>query len=443
MDDFETYDVVVVGAGPAGRAAAAELAFAGARVALVDEQPGAQCEFAGFAVWDLWRSSRDWQVLSLYRPDAGVRTLHSRIVILATGDRARHLPFPGWTLAGVRNLDEADGTDVAGRQVVLVGTGPELLLHASRLVARGAHLRAVADGSDAGSALDALTVWVLAGAHQRPSAAALLTTWVRLRMQGVPWLRQHVVAEAVGDSHVQSVRLRPLQSNRPATSLDVDALCVAFGRQPATEIPFGIGAQWQFDSRRGAFVARRDISLRLSVPGVFLAGTGGGVAQGATWAAAEGTLAGTWASVDLGLQSVAAARVRVRPIQRTIRRLRRLARLAGGRHPVAAGPLAWATPETIVCGCEGVTLGELRTAALPGVSDPNWLKGPTSAAMGVCQGRACETAVALSVSSLRDQPPSAARPLNVRPPFRPVPLRWVASETPLPERIQLIPGASA
>jgi thioredoxin reductase len=440
VDDPETYDAVVVGAGPAGRAAAAELAFAGARLTLIDERPGAGCEFAGFAVWDLWRLSPDWLMLSLYQPDAGARTLRSRIVILAPGERPRYVPFPGWTLAGVRNLNEADWTDAAGRRVVLAGTGPELLLHASRLMASGARLLAVADDGEAGSLLAVLTNRLLEG--NGPFVGTLLAAWIRLRGQGTPWLRQHVVAEAVGDSNVQSVRLRPQRSNRPATSLDVDSLCVAFGRQPATEIPFGIGAQWHFDSRRGMFVARRDNRLRLSVPGVFLAGTGGGVAHGATWAAAEGALAGTWASVDLGLLSDAAARGRIRPVQRTIRRLHRLAHLGIGRHPGVSDPLEWATPQTIVCRCERVTLADLQTAALPEVSVPNWLKGPTSAAMGICQGRACETAVALSASRRHDQRPSEARPLNVRPPFRPVPLRCVGGEVRLPERIQLIPGAS-
>jgi thioredoxin reductase len=440
VDDPESFDVVVVGAGPAGQAAAAELAFAGARVALVDERPGARCEFAGFAVWDLWRQSPVWQTLNLYRPDVGVRTLRSRIVILATGERARSLPFPGWTLAGVRNVDEADSTQADRQRLVLVGTGAELLLHASRLMARGAQLLAVADDRDGGSALDALTVRILEGSG--PSAVELLSAWVRLRTGGVRWLQGQVVAEAVGDGHVQTVRLREVQGKRLITSFEVDALHVAFGRQPATEIPFGIGAQWQFDSRLGAFVARRDSNLRLSVPGVFLAGTGGGVARGATWATAEGTLAGTWAGVDLGLLSIAAGRARALPALRAIRRLRRLGRLVSDRAPRAPGPLAWATPETIVCPCEGVTLAELRSAALPGVRDPNWLKGPTSAAMGVCQGRACETAVALSVTSSHDQRKSDPQPLRVRPPFRPVPLRWVASEIPLPERIQLIRGAS-
>jgi thioredoxin reductase len=442
VDEAETCDSVVVGAGPAGRAAAAELASAGARVALVDERPDAACELAGFAVWDIWRASPDWQVVCLYHPDAGVRTVSSRVVVLATGDRARYVPFPGWTLAGVVNLEEVDWTDAdpAGRGVVLVGTGPELLLHASRLMARGAHLLAVADDGDARTPLDALTVRALAGGG--PSVVALLSAWVRLSTRGVAWLRRHVIAEALGDGRVQTVRLREVQSSSPTTSFDVDALCVAFGRQPATEVPFGIGAQSRFDTRRRAFVASRDLRLGLSVPGVFLAGTGGGVAQGTAWAVAEGTLAGIWAGVDLGLVSGATARERVRPVLRSIRRLRRVARLAGGRHSRVADLLAWATPETTVCRCEGVTLAQLQTAALLSVSDPNWLKGPTSAAMGACQGRACESAVALSVSSPRGQQPSDVRPLNVRPPFRPVPLRLVASETPLPERLQLIPGAS-
>jgi thioredoxin reductase len=439
VDDPDAYDGVVVGAGPAGRAAAAELARAGARVALVDESPAQDCDFSGFAVWDLWGHGPGSKALDLYRQDTGVRTVRGRIVILATGQRTRYLPFPGWTLPGVQHLEESDWLDAAGRRVVLAGSGPELLLHAWRLLARGAHVLAVADSGDASSLLEALAARALTGSG--PSVAALLGTWATLRRRSIPWLRWHVIVEAIGDSHVQSVRLRTARANRETTLLDVDALCVAFGRQPAIEIAFGIGARWQFDPRSGAFAACRDSRLRLSVPGVFLAGSAGGVAQGSTWAAAEGTLAGVWASVDLGLVSDSAAGVRLRPAERTIRGQRRLARLTNDRRAPVVSPLAWATPETIVCRCERVTLGELRDAALPEVSDPNWIKGPTSAAMGICLGRACETAVAVSLSTLRGEPLSSARPLNVRPPFRPVPLRCVARETPPPERIQQIPGA--
>jgi hypothetical protein len=322
--------------------------------------------------------------------------------------------------------------------VVLVGTGPELLLHARQLLTRGARLLAVADTSHT-SAVDVAAARALAGSG--PSVGGLLATWATLGKRGIPRLRHQAIEAAVGETRVRSVRLRATRGTGTTTLQDVDALCVAFGRQPASEIAFSTGALWQFSPRLGTFVARRDALLRLSVRGLFVAGAAGGVAQGSAWAAAEGALAGTWTNVELGLLSVEAARAHLRPVMRTIRRQRRLARLARGRDARRVNLLEWATPATIVCRCEGVTLAELQAAALPDVRDPNCIKGPTSAAMGVCLGRTCETTVALSVSRLRGEPPAEARPLNVRPPFRTIPLRYVACDTPPPERIQLIPGA--
>ena len=153
-------------------------------------------------------------------------------------------------------------------------------------------------------------------------------------MQGVPWLRQHVVAEAVGGQPRAAVRLRPLQSNRPRPARCRRAVCRV--RPPASHgdpvrhrravaVRFASwsvcrASRYQSPTQRAGRVSR---------------GNGRRGGPGATWAAAEGTLAGTWASVDLGLQSVAAARVRVRPIQRTIRRLAP-ARTPGWR-PASAG----------------------------------------------------------------------------------------------------------
>src|SRR6185437_9506564 len=118
-------DVAVVGAGPAGMAAAVRAAETGAKVVVVDDNPE-----AGGQIWRGGNSksrnkrAAEWfrrfqeariqtlpgaQVISataspgclLIETCDGIRELQFRKLILATGSRELFLPFPGWTLAGV------------------------------------------------------------------------------------------------------------------------------------------------------------------------------------------------------------------------------------------------------------------------------------------------------------------------------------------------------
>src|SRR5580658_817064 len=165
-----TYDIVVVGAGPAGLAAATAASNAGHRVAVVDDNP-----HAGGQIWraGAGRSAADRakeQAIAAFEgsgahlfaghqvvdaaPSPGtlqawvgaeqrLESFAFESLILATGARERFLPFPGWTLPGVfgagglQALVEG-GYPVAGKRVVVAGTGPLLLAVAAHLAEDGA-----------------------------------------------------------------------------------------------------------------------------------------------------------------------------------------------------------------------------------------------------------------------------------------------------------------
>ncbi len=165
-------DLAVIGAGPAGLAAALAADSRGVRVALVDagtgpggqyfRQPaaalGARDARALHHQWRTWRRLRDGlaaggvRVLTGHhvwfverRPSTGFTVhalhgpgqdepaaLHADAVLLATGGYERVLPFPGWTLPGVVTAGGAQAMlkgslAVPGRTVVVAGTGPLLL----------------------------------------------------------------------------------------------------------------------------------------------------------------------------------------------------------------------------------------------------------------------------------------------------------------------------
>src|SRR5258708_33632530 len=149
------FDVLVIGGGPAGMAAAACAAKSGVHVGIVDDnfKLGGQI-WRGEADNSKNRDASNWaQRVSksgatalcglrvVHQPDAGVllaENLHGfcdisyEKLILATGAREQFLPFPGWTLpnvmgAGGLQAMVKSGLPVRGKRVLVYGTVPLLL----------------------------------------------------------------------------------------------------------------------------------------------------------------------------------------------------------------------------------------------------------------------------------------------------------------------------
>ena len=177
-DSSREFDVVIVGAGPAGIAAACRAAEAGRRSIVLDEGLG-----PGGQIWRPQRArtarrrrarigsrgsrpvgavvQRSTSVFDVRRTAAGgflVSGEHDgrafevtgRAIILATGARERFLPFPGWTLPNVVGIGGAQallkaGTSFVGKRVVIAGSGPLLLPVAASLAKSGAKVALVAE----------------------------------------------------------------------------------------------------------------------------------------------------------------------------------------------------------------------------------------------------------------------------------------------------------
>ncbi|MFE1450502.1 FAD-dependent oxidoreductase [Streptomyces olivaceoviridis] len=457
--------LAVVGAGPAGLAAALAAAARGVRVTLVDaadqaggqfyRQPaaalGARRPQALHHQWRTWERLRDgldrhrtagrityltdhhewcvaresasgaFAVHALLGPaqEDGV-TLHADAVLLATGAYERVLPFPGWTLPGVVTAGGAQamlkgGLVLPGRRVVVAGTGPLLLPVAAGLAAAGARVAALVESAGPGALL-----------HRAPALAAQPGKLAegagyaaRLLRHGVRTLARHTVVAAHGTDRLEAVTVAALdRDGRPrpgsARRIPCDTLAVGHGMLPHTDLAETLGC-----ALSGTAV-RVDAEQRTDVPGVWAAGEATGVG-GAALALAEGHIAGRSAAARLRGTAPdpggwgAAARTRAR-----------LRAFATALDAVYAPPAGWADrvpDETVVCRCEEVTAGEVRGAVDSlGAGDLRTVKLLTRAGMGWCQGRMCAPAVA----GLTGCPLTAGR----RPFARPVPLGVLAA---LPE----------
>ncbi|KDN19120.1 FAD/NAD(P)-dependent oxidoreductase [Amycolatopsis rifamycinica] len=395
--------VVIVGAGPAGLAAAEHALAAGADVTVLDQAdaPGGQYHrgashrfeaLLSRCAW--WPESAVWalegkRVHVLSGPADGAnrrrRTLDPDALVLATGAHDRVLPFPGWQLPGVFTAGAAQalakGERIAvGRRVLVAGAGPFLLPVAESLVDVGAGVLAVLEANPARTVLRG---WSWRAAAYAGKAAELARYAGTLARHRVPYRTGRAVIEARGDDRVReavTARVRADWSVVPGTErvFEVDALCVGHGFAAQPELAVAAGCALD-----GGFVRVGD-DQRTSVAGVFAAGELTGIG-GAVAAAAEGAVAGR----------AAAGRTPGRALLKQRDHARAFARRLTAAHPIGAAWPGWLREDTVVCRCEETTYGDLTSAvANPAAPGPHALKLGTRAGLGPCQGRMCGASVA-------------------------------------------------
>ncbi len=329
------FDVAVIGAGPAGLAAAGSGGRGRRPVALVDMAPrpggqywrhrdgddgarhhawpaflalragvdaaraaGSLTSFAGTQVWHVERTADGFAIHAL-ADGAGV-VVRSRTLVVATGAYDRQLPFPGWTLPGVYTAGAAQallkGNGVlVGSRVAVAGTGPFLLPVATGLAEAGATVVGVFEaGRPTAFARHPLTT--LRSVSKLIEGAGYLRV---LRRHGVPYRMRTTVIEALGETHVTGVRVAALDAGWRVVpgserTIECDAVAVGYGFTPQTELPVQLGCEMVLDAD-GSLVVRVDDAQASTVDGVFVAGEACGVG-GADLAVAEGEIAGASAA---------------------------------------------------------------------------------------------------------------------------------------------------
>ncbi|WP_242112355.1 NAD(P)/FAD-dependent oxidoreductase [Luteimonas aquatica] len=389
------YDVLVVGAGPAGLAAAHAAAASGARVGVVDAQPR-----GGGQVWrhDLERgvpaaARRALRVLDTlgvtWMPQVqvtmaqpgwlladcreGPRQLHYRALVLATGARELLLPFPGWTLPGVTGAGGAQalsklGWPLRGKRVVVAGSGPLLLASAATLRAHGAQVLGIHEQASA----HALRAFALRLPRWPGKAAQALA--LRTRLLGVRYRTDSIVVAAHGDDAVREVEIESPHGRR---RIACDQLAVGYGLVANTELAQLLGCRLEHEGRHPRVAV--DPMLRTSVHGVFAAGEALGIG-GRDCALVEGAMAGYMA---VGAEAMAER------LRRRRRRARAFAEQLRSAFALRPAVHAAAREDVLVCRCEDVPLG-----AVLGMANAREAKLASRCGMGACQGRVCGTALA-------------------------------------------------
>jgi NADPH-dependent 2,4-dienoyl-CoA reductase/sulfur reductase-like enzyme len=449
------FDLAVVGAGPAGMAAAVAASERGVRVALIDagRQLGGQYfrhPAPGLTAPWLAALHHGWshferlaarieaaedsgRVTVLFEHqvwaiEAGFRVLTDRgpidaaCVVLATGASERVVPFPGWDLPGVLTAGGAQALlkgnlVLPGRRVVVAGTGPLLLPVAAGLATAGAKVLGLYEANRVhGYAKHPLPLLT------NPAKLAEGLGFARRFLQHrVPIHTGRMVIEAQGTDSLEAVAVaRPDGTGR--RRIECDTLAIGYGLAPQIDLALTLGADHQ-QLTDGTIGLRVDTAQRTSVPGLFAAGETVGVG-GVETALVEGEIAGI-AVARAVAHSDAATGAPTAAIHRRAR-TRALADLLRAQHPI---PAAWRdhlTPDTLVCRCEEVPASAITEAVRDlGAADARTVKLLTRAGMGWCQGRVCGHAVACLAS---DAAPTDLLAAAKRPLARPVPLGVLAAQ---------------
>ncbi|MCD0443944.1 FAD-dependent oxidoreductase [Glycomyces sp. A-F 0318] len=426
--------VLVIGAGPAGLAAAVAARDAGARVTLLDSGDGLGGQYwrhlppqrpsrrearlhHGWSAFErlqgrvrgddgievlteaqVWAIETAAAARSAGGPAIAARVLigpsdaagrESRrltadAVVLAPGAHDRTLPFPGWHLPGVFSAGAAQalakGERIAvGRKAVVAGAGPFLLPVAQSLTSAGTDVIGVYEASRLPTLARG---WLphpqrlLRTAHKGLELAGYAAHHLARR---VPYRLGRAVVEARGDGRVEEVVTARLDADWapiPGTerTVAVDAVCVSHGFTPRLELPIAAGCAIGPD--RFVLV---DADQRTSVGGVYAAGEITGIG-GVDAALVEGRIAGRRAAGG--------------EAPRADLRLRRattdLARRIETAHGIRSGWTSWLRGDTVVCRCEEVPYGRLRAAAAATEQTAlRSLKLTTRAGLGICQARMC------------------------------------------------------
>lgn len=452
-----TPDLVVVGAGPAGLAAARVACESGLRTLVVDEYrlPGGQYyrqpesaiakvratpqQLEGMRI--VGATQRAGVTVSpntlayaaedgvLYLTDGSRQSQIRGPVIFATGATERVVPVPGWTLPGVVTCGAAQALAKAhavpvGSRVLVAGSGPFLFPVAVSLIMSGARVVALVEAQQ-------FRHWplgsVLGSRQLVQEALHFLRVLVTNR---VPILFGHGIMAVEGDDSVSSATVVPLgpdgaPRNGPRCHFDVDAVALSDGFAPSTELCELAGLPLRFGERTRTYLtasSRNVAGLDTVITPVWAAGSCSDEFCSAQLATATGMVAG-WAAASTLHGTLTPSQVGNREsARRSVRRYSALARRMARAYPTRPGWYLRVTDDTVICRCENVTAGEIRAAVAAGATDVNLVKRWTRSGMGLCQGRTCQLSVIELTAATSGNDVRTVGRFRPRPPIRPIPL---------------------
>lgn len=319
---MERYNLIVVGAGPAGLSAAIEARKRGMSVMVFDEnhKPGGQlfkqihkffgskehkAKIRGFNIGTSLLKEADElgvivklnaTVIGIFENkevtvnhDSAIHHYKADSVIVATGAAENMVPFEGWTLPGVIGAGAAQtmmnlhGVK-PGKKVLMLGSGNVGLVVSFQLLQAGCEVVALVDAA--------------------PRIGGYGVHAAKVSRTGVPFYLGYTIKRVFGNEKVEGVEIGKVDEHfkiieGSEITFDVDTICVAVGLSPMSQLLKMSNCQMEDNPKRGGQVPIVDEFGETSVPCLFAAGDVSGIEE-ASSAMIKGRMAGLRAAYKLG-----------------------------------------------------------------------------------------------------------------------------------------------
>ena len=458
-------ELIIVGTGPAGMAAAKVASQHGTRVLILDEQhrPGGQIYrameandpatrpelgesyYEGRPLVDAFRSTKVdyrpgatvWHVAGDgsigFSLDGKAEIAKADHIILATGAMERPFPVEGWTLAGVKTAGAAQGllkdAGLGVEEAVFAGTGPLLYLVAYQYLQAGIPVKAVLDMTPPENYWAAL----------RHLPAAMMGSANLL--QGYMWKRAIQRSAIPFHAGVRDLRIGGRGSvsfveylkGRSWRRIDTRNVLLHQGVVPNVNTSASAGCVMIWNDNQAAWTVSVDEWFQSSQPRISVVGDGATIG-GAFSAEQAGYLAAISVMHRLGKIDATQRDAQAGDARRRLKTEMRLRPFLEALFHPAEHLRVPKDNDTVICRCEEISAGQIRALIDRGCRDPNQIKSLTRCGMGPCQARFCGHTLSELIAMATMRPVKEVGYLRIRPPIKPLPLSELATLAEHPNR---------
>jgi len=454
----ENYEVVIIGGGPSGMSAASILAEHSVKTLLIDENGrlggqlwrGSEESSGIFRIMNTSNNRIDLSATTGYRngslriqstacvlgifPDKslllstkadGIKEIKAQNIIFATGAREKVRPFKGWTLPEVMTVGGVqlllkNHRVLAASEMLVNGAGPLIYLLSGDVLSHGGKISALLDRS---SFMGVLGVTRMMRGQLSKFGQGLSSLSYMLKGKILPKYRTQIVKAESKSGFVEATTRKVSPDgtiiNDNSQRYKTQIIAVTNGFVGNVELAQIAGCKLDYSLDKGGWFVTVDSSMQTSVNGIFAAGEITGVAGGSK-AMVEGQLAALSILYQSERISISELENKRKPLQVNRTRYQRFGAYLNRQWAIPNKEWDSIDDDTMICRCEDITLGKLRSWIKAGFTSTSVLKNATRCAMGNCQGRTCGPLIYDILAAYT--PAENTVPFSTRIPIKPVPL---------------------
>lgn len=458
----DVYDIIIIGSGPAGMAAAQLASKYGAKILILDEQArvGGQIYRAvdamksrnrkelGKSYYDglrlteafhqtnkhgniryipkasVWQLSKELEVG--YSSGGVAQIVSAKEIIVATGAQERPFPVSGWTQSGVMTIGSAQillkESELAIKNAIFAGSGPLFYLVIHQYLTAGIPIKAVIDLTPKSNYLTAL--------RYLPKAllgfSKILEGWKWKReiiKSKVPYFPNVTDLKITGKNHADGIEYK---QDTTWKAIKAEHILLHQGIVPNINITLAAGCKSSWDNAQACWTIDVDSWYQSSIPSIRVAGDGASIG-GAIAAKNGGRIAALGALEKLGKITSQQRNSLAAPYKKALKLEMQVRPFLDTLFKPAINFRIPKDKETIVCRCEEITLGQIQEVLENGCASPNQLKSFSRCGMGSCQGRFCGLTVSELIAENLKKPVSEVGYYRLRPPIKPLLLQELAN----------------